>query len=162
MTSPVSKIPPVDDVDRLLLAAVRANARATYAELGRLVGLSAPAVHDRVAKLESRGALLGYHAKVLPTAVGLGVTALVGLLPSDREGEDDVAAHLAELPEVEDCWIVTGEESFLVKVRVPDVAGLERSIERLRRIPGVSRTRTTVVLSTPWEGRFPLAAPVLD
>jgi Lrp/AsnC family leucine-responsive transcriptional regulator len=142
-----------DAVDRRLIAALRADARATYAELGRLVGLSAPAVHERVHKLETSGILTGYHAAVAPAALGLGVAALVGIYQSDDAEQDDLADRLAGVPEIEDCWFVAGDEAFVVKVRVPDVDALEHTLGVLRRVPGVARTRTTVVLSTRWEGR---------
>ncbi len=144
----------LDATDRRLIAELRANARATYAELARLVNLSAPAVHERVAKLEAGGILTGYHAAVAPAALGLGVSALVGIHQSDRAEQDELAARLAGVPEIEDCWFVAGDEAFVVKVRVPDVDALEHILGVLRRIPGVARTRTTVVLSTRWEGRI--------
>ena len=143
----------IDAVDRTLIAALRANARATFADLARDVGLSAPAVHDRVKRLEASGIVTGYHAAVAPAALGLGVSALVGILQSDDAEQDELTQRLAEVPEIEDCWFVAGEESFVVKVRVPDVDSLEHTLGVLRRIPGVARTRTTVVLSTRWEGR---------
>lgn len=143
----------VDATDRALIAALRANARATFAELARTVGLSAPAVHERVRRLEASGIVTGYHAAVAPAALGLGVSALVGIHQSDDVEQDDLAARLAEVPVIEDCWFVAGEEAFVVKVRVPDVDALEHTLAVLRRIPGVARTRTTVVLSTRWEGR---------
>jgi Lrp/AsnC family leucine-responsive transcriptional regulator len=143
----------VDEVDSRLIAELRGNARATFAELGRLVGLSAPSVHERVRRLEQSGVLTGYHANVDPIAIGLGVTALVGIHLSDAAEQEDVADALATVGEVEDCWSVAGEEAFVVKVRVPEVDALERLLGVLRRIPGVARTRTTVVLSTRWEGR---------
>jgi Lrp/AsnC family leucine-responsive transcriptional regulator len=145
--------PNVDSTDRALIAALRANGRATYAELARVVGLSAPAVHERVRRLETAGIITGYHAAVAPAALGLGVSALVGILQSDGAEQDELATRLADVPVVEDCWFVAGEEAFVVKVRVPDVDALETTLGVLRRIPGVARTRTTVVLSTRWEGR---------
>jgi Lrp/AsnC family transcriptional regulator, leucine-responsive regulatory protein len=143
----------VDDIDRRLLDALRENGRETYAELARKVGLSAPAVHDRVGKLEASGVISGYHAAVQPSALGLGVTALIGIIQSDSGEHDDIAAALDEVPEVESCWFLAGEESFMILVRVGDVAALEHTIGRVNRIKGVARTRTTVVLSTRWEGR---------
>jgi Lrp/AsnC family leucine-responsive transcriptional regulator len=143
----------VDDIDRELVEALRSNARSTYAELARRVGLTAPSAHERVAKLESSGVITGYHAAVAPSALGLGVSALIGLFLADDVEADEVADKLAVLPEIEDCWFVAGDESFLLKVRVPDVDALEGTLGALRRIRGVSRTRTTVVLSTRWENR---------
>ena len=143
----------MDAVDRQLLDALRANARAGWAELGRRIGLSGPSVQERVRRLEERAVITGYRAVVSPAAVGLGVSALVGLIQSDDVESEDVAAQLREVSEVEDCWYVAGEENFVVKVRAADVAALELVVAKLRRLPGVSRTRTTVVLSTRWEGR---------
>ncbi len=146
-------MPRVDLVDRRIIAALRENGRATYAELGRQVGLSASAVHERVGKLEATGVITGYHAVVNPSAVGLGVTALIGIHPTDVADDDDVANSLARLEEVESCYRVAGDESFVVKVRVATVDDLEHTLGRLRRIDGVARTRTTLVLSTRFEGR---------
>jgi len=149
----------VASVDRQLLDALRVNARATYAELARLVGLSAPAVHERVGKLESSGVITGYHAAVASESLGYAMNALVGIFISDGADTDDVAAALARLPALEHCWFVAGEETFVVKVRVPDVAGLEGAIRELTAIRGVARTRTTVVLSTKFEDRVQVAEP---
>jgi Lrp/AsnC family leucine-responsive transcriptional regulator len=148
---------PVDRIDTELITALRAEARASYAELGRRVGLSGPSVQDRVRRLEESGTLRGYHAAVDPVAVGLDVTALVGIYLSDNAVQDDVAGRLADVDAIEDCWSVAGDEAFVVKVRVGDVVALEATLGRLRRIRGIARTRTTVVLSTRWEGR---AAPL--
>ncbi len=149
----------MDDTDRALLAALRRDGRASWAELGRLVGLSGPSVTDRVSRLEAAGVITGYHATVDAGALGRSVAALVGVHLSDTSDQDAVTVALQRLDEVEDCWFVAGDESFLITVRVPDVAELEQTLSRLRRIRGVSRTRTTVVLSTKWEGRVAPAEP---
>jgi Lrp/AsnC family leucine-responsive transcriptional regulator len=143
----------VDQLDRKIIAELRLNGRATYAELGRTVGLSPSSVHERVGKLEAAGVITGYHAVVDPGTVGLGVTALVGIQPTDTATDDDVAESLGQLAEVESCYAVAGDEAFVVKVRVATVDELERTLGRLRRIGGVARTHTTVVLSTRFEGR---------
>lgn len=143
----------MDSLDRKIIAALRVNGRATYADLGRSVGLSASSVHERVGKLEAAGVITGYHAVVNPSAVGLGVTALVAIQPTDTAEDEDVAEALGEVDEVESCYAVAGDEAFVVKVRVSTVDDLERALGRLRRIAGVARTRTTVVLSTRFEGR---------
>jgi Lrp/AsnC family leucine-responsive transcriptional regulator len=143
----------VDDKDRQLVGALRANGRLTYAELGRLVGLSGPSATDRVQRLEQAGIITGYHAAVSPEAIGRGVSALIGVYLTDSADQDRVCAAMQALPEAEDCWFVAGEESFIVKVRTADVPALEGCISRLRRLDGVARTRTTVVLSTKWEGK---------
>lgn len=143
----------MDATDRRIVDLLRANARLSYAELARQVGLSAPSIHERVGKLESAGVILGYRADVLPEAIGLGVTALIGIVQQADTEIDDVVAAMRDLPEVESCYFLAGEESFLLKVRVGTMVELEQLIVRLNRIPGVARTRTTVALSTKWEGR---------
>ena len=143
----------MDAVDRQLIQALRENGRASYAELGRLVGLSGPSVTDRINRLEQAGVITGYRATVAPAALGLGVTALVGLQLSDAADHEDVAVRLRDLDEIEDCWFIAGDDSYMPKVRVPDVDGLERTIRRLSGTKGVARTRTTIVLSAKWENR---------
>ena len=143
----------MDDIDRRLLTVLTEDARTSYADLARAVGLSAPSVHDRVRRLERDGVLRGSHADVDPRAVGLGVSALVGLQQREGVESGDLAAAVEQVTAVEDCWFVAGDEAFVVKVRVADVDALEHVLGELRRIPGVSRTRTTVVLSTRFEGR---------
>ena len=143
----------MDDIDRKLVEALVADARVSYAQLARLVGLSAPSVQDRVRRLERRGAITGYHAAIDQASVGLGVTALVGISQTESAELGEVADRLGALPEIEDCFFVAGDNAFVVKVRVPDVSALERTIQRVHRVEGVALTRTTVVLSTKWEHR---------
>jgi Lrp/AsnC family transcriptional regulator, leucine-responsive regulatory protein len=140
-------------VDRQLIDLLRANGRASYAELARQVGLSSPAVHERVAKLEAAGVITAYRAIVDPPSVGLDVTALIGVIESDSVDDTGLEEAMRAMPEIEDCWRVAGSEGYLLKVRVSDIPALEATIGALNRIRGVARTRTTVVLSTKWEGR---------
>lgn len=143
----------MDATDQQLIDLLRENARLSYAELARQVGLSPPSVHERVGKLETAGTIRGYRAVVAPEAIGLGVTAMIGIVQQAETEIDEVLAALRELPEIESCYFLAGEESFLLKVRVGTMAELEQLIVRLSRAPGVARTRTMVALSTKWEGR---------
>ncbi|WP_420000473.1 Lrp/AsnC family transcriptional regulator [Streptomyces boninensis] len=143
----------MDEVDRQLITALRENGRASYAELGRLVGLSGPSVTDRINRLETAGVITGYRATVDAARLGLGVTALIGVQLSDAVDHEDVAHRLRDVTEIEDCWFIAGDDSYMLKVRAGDVDGLERTIRRLSGIKGVSRTRSTIVLSTKWEHR---------
>ena len=151
--TPPERRPPIDAVDQQLIDLLRANGRASYAELARQVGLSSPAVTVRVAKLEASGVITGYRAVVDPPKVGLDVTALIGVIESDSVDDVGVEEAMRAMPEVEDCWRVAGSEGYVLKVRVTDIPALEATIGALNRIRGVARTRTTVVLSTKWEGR---------
>jgi Lrp/AsnC family transcriptional regulator, leucine-responsive regulatory protein len=142
----------LDERDREILAALQEDARATYAQVGRRVGLSASAVHERVRKLEHAGAIRGYGARVDPEALGLFVTALIAVSPLDPTQPDDLPERVREFAEVEDCYSVAGEANYILKVRTKTTSGLEDLIRRLRE-KGEVQTRTTVVLSIPFEGR---------
>ncbi len=142
----------LDERDAAIVAALQADARATYADIAAKVGLAASSVHDRVRKLESAGVIVGYRAVVDPPAVGLMVTALIAVTPLDPRQPDDLPDRLADFPEVEDCLSVAGEANYVLKVRTRSTTDLEDLIRRLRERAGVS-TRTTIALSIPFEDR---------
>jgi len=143
----------VDATDRRIVELLSGNARLSYAELARQIGLSGPAMHERVGKLETSGVIRSYRTQVDPEAVGLGVTAFIGIVQAADSEVDDIVAAMSQLDEIESCYFLAGAESFLVRVRVPTIAELEQLIVRLNRIPGVAMTRTTIALSTKWEDR---------
>jgi Lrp/AsnC family leucine-responsive transcriptional regulator len=142
----------LDERDLDIVAALQEDARATYADVAARVGMSASAVHDRVRKLEQNGVITRYSAVVSPEALGLFVTAVIAATPLDPSQPDDLPERVAEFPEVEDCYSVAGEANYLLKVRTKTTADLEELIRRLREKGGV-QTRTTIVLSIPFEGR---------
>jgi len=142
----------LDDRDLDIIAALQDDARATYADVAQRVGMSASAVHDRVRKLEHAGVIRGYRAIVDPQAVGLFVTALIAATPFDPGQPDDLPERVADFPEVEDCYSVAGEANYILKIHARTTADLEDLIRRLREKAGVA-TRTTIVLSVPFEGR---------
>jgi Lrp/AsnC family transcriptional regulator, leucine-responsive regulatory protein len=142
----------LDERDLAIVAALQEDARATYADVGARVGLSASAVHDRVRKLERRGVVRGYRAVVDPEAIGLFVTALIEASPLDPKQPDDLPERVRGFPEVEDCLSVAGEANYVLKVRTKTTGELEDLIRRLRERGGVT-TKTTIALSIPFEGR---------
>jgi Lrp/AsnC family transcriptional regulator, leucine-responsive regulatory protein len=142
----------LDRRDLDIIAALQEEARATYADVGGRVGLSASAVHDRVRKLEQQGVIRGYRAVVDPEAIGLFVTALIAVIPLDQHQPDDLPDRVREFPEVEDCLSVAGEASYVLKVRTRTTGDLEDLIRRLREKAGVT-TNTTIALSIPFEDR---------
>jgi Lrp/AsnC family transcriptional regulator, leucine-responsive regulatory protein len=142
----------LDERDLEIVTALREDARATYADIATRVGLSASSVHERVRKLEASGVITAYRAVVDPEAMGLFVTALIAVTPLDPQQPDDLPDRLLDLPEVEDCLSVAGEANYILKVRTRSTNHLEELIRRLREKAGVS-TRTTIVLSIPFEGR---------
>ena len=142
----------LDERDLAIVAALQEDARATYADVGARVGLSASAVHDRVRKLERQGVVRGYRAVIDPPAIGLFVTALIEASPLDPQQPDDLPERIRGFPEVEDCLSVAGDANYVLKVRTKTTGDLEDLIRRLRERAGV-RTKTTIALSTPFEGR---------
>lgn len=142
----------LDERDLSILAALQADARATFADIGNRVGLAGSSVHQRVRKLEQAGVIRGYRAQIDPQAIGLFVTALVSVMPLDPRQPDDLPDRVLDLPEVEACHSVAGAENYILKVRTRTTADLEDFLRRLREKAGV-QTRTTVVLSTPFEYR---------
>ena len=142
----------LDDKDLDIVAALQDDARSTYADIARKVGLSPSSVHDRVRKLETNGVIKAYRAEVDPQALGLFVTALVSVMPLDPKQPDDLPDRIEAFPEIEDCLSVAGDENYVLKVRTRTPTDLEDLLRRLREHAGV-HTRTTVVLSVPFEGR---------
>ncbi len=142
----------MDERDAAIIAALQEDARATFADIGKLVGLAPSSVHDRVRKLEQLGVISGYRAEVNPQSLGLFVTALVSVTPLDPRQPDDLAERVLEFHEVEDCHSVAGDENYIVKVRTRTTGELEEFLRRLREKAEV-QTRTTIVLSTPFEHR---------
>ena len=136
--------PRFDAVDSAILVELQADARLPFAELGRRVSLSTPAVIERVRKLEDSGAIRGYHAQVDPVVVGLPLRAFIKVTIAGDKLER-FAAVARRVPEVRECHRVTGAESFIVQVAVRDVAHLEQVIDSLA--PYVA-TQTSIVLAS--------------
>ena len=144
----------VEESDRAILDALTTDGRLSYTDLAEKVGLSVSAAHQRVRRLEQRGVVTGYAARVDYPAIDLPLTAFVAIRPIDLTQADDAPERLAGLPEIESCYSVAGEDHYLLLVRVASPLDLERLLQEIRAVANVS-TRTTVVLSTPYEGRPP-------
>ncbi len=140
------------DIDRLILQLLATDGRMSYTDLAKAAGLSTSAAHQRVKRLEQRGLILGYGATVDHQQLGLPLTAFVSIKPIDPAAPDDYPDRLRDLESVESCWSVAGEESYILKVRVSTPADLEELLATIRSRANVS-TRTTIVLSTPFENR---------
>src|SRR3954464_6439009 len=147
-------VPPVEDLDRQILRLLATDGRRSYTDLAKDTGLSVSAVHQRVRRLEKRGVLQGYRAVIDADEVGLPLTAFVSIKPIDPAAPDDAPDRLAHLAAIEACHSVAGEESYILKIRVSSPGALEALLQQIRAAANVA-TRTTVVLSTPYEGRPP-------
>jgi Lrp/AsnC family transcriptional regulator, leucine-responsive regulatory protein len=144
----------LEDVDRLICQLLAADGRMSFTDLGKKTGLSTSAVHQRVKRLEQRGVIRGYGAAIDLRAVGLPLTAFISIRPIDPSQPDDSPDRLSGIPEIEACYSVAGDESYILKVRVAEPGDLEALLARIRSGANVS-TRTTLVLSTPYENRPP-------
>ncbi|WFE28543.1 Lrp/AsnC family transcriptional regulator [Solwaraspora sp. WMMD791] len=144
----------MEETDRAIVTALTTDGRVSYTDLAERVGLSVSAVHQRVRRLEQRGVVKGYAARVSYEAVGLPLSAFVAIRPLDPSQPDDAPERLSHLPEIDSCYSVAGEDFYLLLVRVGSPADLERLLQEIRTAANVT-TRTTVVLSTPYEARPP-------
>src|SRR5271165_4227644 len=133
------------------MEALQHNARSTYAELAARVGLKAPAVHERVKRLEQRGFVRGYAALLDTRRLGLGLAAFVSAYTTPDVNYDAFCAAVAGLPEVCEIHSVAGEESFVLKVLTRSTDHLDEFLNRLKAVVGIARTKTTLVLSTPFQ-----------
>ena len=140
----------MEKTDRRIVELLRTDGRMSFTDLGKELGLSTSAVHQRVRRLEERGVIKGYSARVDHAQLGLPLTAFMSITPLDPAAPDDVPERLRDLTEIEECHSVAGDMSYVLKVRVASPAALEELIAKVRAAANVS-TRTTIVLSTPWE-----------
>lgn len=144
----------LEDIDREIVRALAKDGRMSYTDLAELVGLSVSATHQRVRRLETRKVIQGYVARVDPYALGRGLTAFVSITPIDPAAPDDAPQQISYLDAIESCYSVAGTASYLLKVRVDRPEDLERLLQQIRSAANM-RTETTIVLSTPFEGRQP-------
>lgn len=140
-----------DKVDRQILAILREDGRASQALIAKTVGLSAPAVAERIRKLEQAGVIKGYQAILSPAALGLPICAFVFITPQPRNPAANLVDNLLKLPEIEELHAVAGNYSYVAKVRVSSTEELDSFLDRLFMLEGVERTQTTMVLRTNLE-----------
>jgi len=149
---PTVRVSLVEDLDRRILTLLATDGRMSFTDLGKATGLSTSAVHQRVKRLEQRGLIKGYGATIDYDQVGKPLTAFISIRPIDPSQPDDSPERLSGISEIESCWSVAGDESYILKVRVSAPTDLENLLARVRAAANVS-TRTTIVLSTPYESR---------
>jgi Lrp/AsnC family transcriptional regulator, leucine-responsive regulatory protein len=145
--------------DGRILEILQRDGRRPYADLGAEVGMSGPSAHERVKKLEARGAIRGYAAIVDPAAVGLGILAFTWITQAPGTAATDLTDDLAAIPEIEECHHITGEADYLIKVRARDTRDLERILRQVQATRHVFTTETDVVFSSGFERR-PLRLPI--
>jgi Lrp/AsnC family transcriptional regulator, leucine-responsive regulatory protein len=146
----------LDDINRRLLEELQRDGRVAFAELGRRVGLSAPAVAERVGRLEREGVITGYHADVDPRAIGYTLAAVVRIRPFARQIHK-IPEIAAQTPEIVECERITGEDCFLLRLHVREMEDLEPVLDRFTPY---GQTTTSIVHSAPVGRRaLPLGSP---
>jgi len=137
----------MDALNQAILGQLTANARATFADIGDAVGLSAPAVKRRVDAMLARGEIAGFTTVVDPAALGRNTEAFVEVTWAENVSKARIRTDLEQIPEVVGVWTVAGEADALVHVVAAGISEIEATVERLRGNPGISRTRTSIVMS---------------
>ncbi|ABC21973.1 Lrp/AsnC family transcriptional regulator [Rhodospirillum rubrum] len=143
-----------DDIDRKLMALLRANARESTAELGRRLGLARSSVHERIARLEREGVIAGYSVVVGGPPSDDRVQALVQLSVEQKRGRA-VVDRLADFPEIVACLAVNGDYDLVVMAETPRLEDLDALLDDLAGLPGVTRTKSSVVLARKFDRRRP-------
>jgi Lrp/AsnC family leucine-responsive transcriptional regulator len=153
----------MDQADLRIVDLLQRNARTTQIELAKAVGLSQPAVAERIRKLEERGVITGYAARVDAAVLGIDVSAFIGVGIEHPKFFDGFAKRVKGLDEVLECHRVAGDDSYLLKVKTQNTRTLDRLlVEVLRAIPGVTRTHTTIVLASIKEETHVVAATAAE
>ena len=151
----------IDDIDRQILTILQQNGRTSNADIARKVGMAPSAILERVRKLESRGVIQGYEARIDPRAVDLDLTAFIFVNTEDVVGGTAIGERLKDIPEILEVHYTAGRDNYMVKARVEDPNALHTLLKKIGVIPGIRDTRSTIVLSTLKEtGRIPLEGTV--
>jgi Lrp/AsnC family leucine-responsive transcriptional regulator len=139
----------IDFTDRKILSALLSKGRSTFAELAAQVGLTAPTVHDRVKKLERGGIIEGYTAIINAASLGYEITALVHIVTDARVASAEYEEQLSDISEIQKCFSVAGEETYVVIVLTRSPKTLEKVLQRIKSTPGTVSTKASVILSSP-------------
>jgi DNA-binding Lrp family transcriptional regulator len=137
----------LDELDRRIVAQLLQHGRASYAQVGQRVGLSAPAVKRRVDRMRADGVITGFSAVVAPAALGWTTEAFIEIFCTGATSPEEIYSSIRKHPEVVAAYTVSGDASALVHVRVRDIQHLEQALERLRREYNITATKTSIVLS---------------
>ena len=154
----------IDDIDGKILSILQNDARTSNAEIARRLAMAPSAILERIRKLETRGFIEGYEARLNPKALEMGLLAFIYVRADERIGSRVIGDELAMIPEVQEVHHIAGEDCYLLKVRVDDTNALSDLLrQRLGPIDAIRSTRTTIVLSTIKEtAQIPLPSTVKE
>jgi Lrp/AsnC family leucine-responsive transcriptional regulator len=143
----------LSSTDARILEVLQRDGRRPYADLGADVGMSGPSAHERIKKLEARGVITGYAALVDPAAVGLGILGFSWITQAPGTAANDLTDDFAAIPEIEECYHISGEADYLLKIRARDTVDFERVLRLVQGTRHVFTTQTDIVLSSGFERR---------
>jgi Lrp/AsnC family leucine-responsive transcriptional regulator len=149
----MAKSSEIDAIDAAIISSLQGDGRRSYADLGSAAGISAPAAHDRVRKLEARGVIRRHTVELDPEAVGYGVLAFMWVTQAPGTIATDLTGDFAEIPEIDECHRIAGEADYLLKIRARDTRDLERVVRAIQATRHVFTSETDVVFSTAFEHR---------
>lgn len=139
----------IDEIDSKILSILQDDARTSNAEIARRLAMAPSAILERIRKLETRGLIASYEARLNPKALHAGLLAFIFVIADERTGTDDTGRLLANMPEIQEVHHIAGEDCYLVKVRIADTDALGELLrQRFGAIESIRSTRTTIVLST--------------
>lgn len=139
----------MDSLDYKIITAIMNNGRITWSELAGQLGLSSPAAADRVRKLEEQGVITGYTALIDAESAGYGLAALIAVSLERPEHRQGFVELVMKLPEIQECHHTAGDDDYILKLRCRGTRDLDRIIsEEIKGLPGIVRTRTTIILGT--------------
>lgn len=142
----------MDAIDKTIVSLLQAEGRTSCEKMSSIVGLSVSAVNERIKRLQKQGVITGWGANICPQKVGLDVLSFVQVLLGERCDEERFLAEIAKIPEILECHHITGEWSYLLKMRCRNISQFETVLgEKLKPIPGILRTHTLIALSSPLE-----------
>lgn len=142
----------MDAIDRKILELLQLDSKTSCEKIGSIVGLSVSAVNERIKRLQKQGVILGFGAQICPEKVGLGVLAFVQVLLAEKGNESAFLLDIGKVPEVLECHHITGEWSYLLKIRCKSIRHFEEVLGKsIKEAPGILRTHTLIALSSPLE-----------
>ncbi|HSX38120.1 MAG TPA: Lrp/AsnC family transcriptional regulator [Chlamydiales bacterium] len=142
----------MDAIDKTIVSLLQAEGRTSCEKMSSIVGLSVSAVNERIKRLQKQGVITGWGANICPQKVGLDVLSFVQVLLGERCDEEEFLTEISKIPEILECHHITGEWSYLLKVRCRNISHFETVLgEKLKPIPGILRTHTLIALSSPLE-----------
>jgi Lrp/AsnC family transcriptional regulator, leucine-responsive regulatory protein len=142
----------VDDIDRKIISFLQVEGRISCEKIGSTIGLSVSAVNERIKKLQRQGIITGWGAQISPQKMGFDILSFVQILLGENSNENTFLTRIDKIPEVLECHHITGEWSYLIKVRCKNIHHFEEVLgEKIKPIPGILRTHTLIALSSPLE-----------